>query len=100
MSAETTVPCLNTLRAILVNFAAALGCLAVGCVKWLISFHGTTLRTDGKRLWNAVIAFLYFFADGSLHWIFRRFLRRLQIVASPRACSKVTSGAMRAAWAA
>ena len=40
----------------------------------------------------------YCLAVGSLHCAFLRFLRRLQIVASPRACSKVTSGVTPAAW--
>src|SRR4051794_29400541 len=100
MSAATTVPPLKTLRAIVVNFAAAFGFLYVGCVKWLISFQATTFLTKGNCALNAFSAAVYCLAVGSLHWIFLRFLRLLQIVASPRACSKVTSGVTPAARAA
>ena len=69
-------------------------------MKWLISFHATTLRTYGNFALNARSAFSYCFAVGSLHCGFLRFLRLLQMVASPRACSNVTSGVMPAACAA
>src|SRR3954447_13336297 len=97
-SAITTVQPAHARRATLVNAAAALGFLAVGCVKWLISFHGTISRTPGNALRNSRRFCSYSAGEGSRHCAAPGVA--LHCVASPRACSKVTSGRTPACSAA
>src|SRR4051794_4059525 len=98
MSATTTVQPRQAARAIFVNFAAAFGLRDVGCVKWLISFHGTISRTLGNALRNSRRFWSYSAGEGSRHWLAAGVA--LHCVASPRACSNVTSGRTPAACAA
>src|SRR5689334_24064747 len=72
-SPTTSVQLGQTLCAMSVNFAAAFGSRDVGCVKWLISFHGAITFTSGNAAKNCSSAAWYCLVVGSLQTAFLKF---------------------------
>src|SRR3954451_17302948 len=91
-SAATIVQPRQLPRTMLEYAAAVSGCLPVGCVALLTSFHGEMSLTHGYFLWNAFHAFVYCDFDGPLHF--------LPGQTCPRLCSNETNGRMPCARAA